>query len=770
MKDTNEKTEPLFFTDTNCKLLFDNMQSGVAYHEMIFENGKPVDFIFIAVNKAFEETIGLTNVEGKKGSELVPRIQESDPELFDICGRVAESGKPERIEYHIKALNRWYTSSLYSPKKGYFVSISEDITERKQAEKFVRKMQRQQKSILDNIPDIAWLKDNESRFIAVNSSFGRACGYNPNDLTGKTDLDIWPCDLAERYRADDREVMQSGKRKRVIEPLSDKEDGMQWIETIKTPVLDETGQVIGTVGIARDITERKRMEETLRKSEEQLRQFFEHLTIGVAVYEAFGDGENFIFVDMNPAGQRLSKVSIDAIRGKKITEIFPGVRELGLFKVLRDVWRTGETGYIPFQHYHDKRIQQWVENRVFRLPSGNVVAIYDDRTEHVRIEQELQRARKMESVGRLAGGVAHDFNNKLTVILGYTETILNQMAPDHPLHDNLIEIQIAAQHSADLVRQLLAFARQQAIAPKSLNLNVTVESRLNMLRRLIKEGIDLIWHPEGNLWSIHMDPSQIDQILTNLCLNARDAIADVGRIVIKTINISLDEFCTDHEGLVPGDYVVLAVSDDGHGMDKETIKNLFEPFFTTKDVGQGTGLGLATVYGIVKQNNGFINFDSEPGKGSTFRIYLPRHVETALKTGIPSPMEATTGGHETIMLVEDELSILKMAKEMLERLGYTTIAANDPMEAIRLAQAHAGQIHLLLTDVIMPKMNGQDLAKSLQMLYPEIKCLFMSGYTADVISHHGVLEEDIHFIQKPFSKTALAAKVREALGDTAPSE
>ena len=390
--------------------------------------------------------------------------------------------------------------------------------------------------------------------------------------------------------------------------------------------------------------------------------------------------------------------------------------------------------------------------------------VLSDITNRKRMEQKLVQSKKMESVGRLAGGIAHDFNNQLAVILGYIETILDQVDPTQSIHDDLIDIQMAARSSADLVRQLLAFAKKQPIIPKVIDLNAMVEGNLNMLRRLIGENIDIVTHLEVGLWPIHINPSQVDQVLTNLCINARDAIPGVGKIIIEASNTFLDDaYCTDHEGLVPGDYVVLAVSDDGHGMDKATIKNIFEPFFTTKDVGQGTGLGLATVYGVVKQNNGFITVDSEPGKGSTFRIYLPRHTDKAAQPITQSPSKSITGGHETIMLVDDDPSILKMTGKILKGLGYTVIATNVPMEAIRLAQERAGQIHLLLTDVIMPKINGQDLAKSLQTLYPELKCLFMSGYTADVIIQDGMLGKENHFIHKPFSKTALAAKVRDAL-------
>jgi CheY-like chemotaxis protein len=287
---------------------------------------------------------------------------------------------------------------------------------------------------------------------------------------------------------------------------------------------------------------------------------------------------------------------------------------------------------------------------------------------------------------------------------------------------------------------------------------------LKMLRRLIGEDIDLAWMPGKNLWPVKMDPSQIDQILANLSVNARDAIEGVGKITIETLDITFDEaYCAAHTDFTPGEYVLLAVSDDGCGMDKETQSKLFEPFFTTKAVGEGTGLGLATVFGAVKQNNGFINVYSEPGHGTTFKIYLPRHMgkaEQIQAKGLASPAER---GHETILLVEDEQAILEMTTMMLKHLGYRVLAASTPCEAIRLAEQHAGELHLLMTDVVMPEMNGRDLARRLLSLYPDIKRLFMSGYTANVIAHHGVLEEGVHFIQKPFSMMNLADKLRETL-------
>ncbi len=384
--------------------------------------------------------------------------------------------------------------------------------------------------------------------------------------------------------------------------------------------------------------------------------------------------------------------------------------------------------------------------------------------EQKHLQLQLIQAQKMESVGRLAGGVAHDFNNMLSIISGNAEMILQDVDRDFPFFENLQEISKAAERSTNLTRQLLAFARKQTIAPKVLDLNETLEGMLKMLRRLIGEDIDLAWLPKQDLWPVKVDPTQIDQMLTNLCINARDSIEGVGKVTIETGNVRFDEaYCLEHDEFIPGDFVVIAVNDNGCGMDKPTLENLFEPFFTTKEVGKGTGLGLATVYGIVKQNNGFINVYSELRCGTTFKIYLPRYAEVTEKASQKGSERAAVTGNETILVVEDEKGILQMTTKLLERLGYKVLSASSPLEAIRTAESHTGKIDILISDVVMPEMSGRDMAAKLLQAYPGLKCLFMSGYTADVIAHHGVLDEGIQFINKPFSIKALAAKVRDIL-------
>jgi signal transduction histidine kinase len=384
--------------------------------------------------------------------------------------------------------------------------------------------------------------------------------------------------------------------------------------------------------------------------------------------------------------------------------------------------------------------------------------------EREKLKTQLLQAQKLESIGRLAGGVAHDFNNMLSVILGRADLALRKVDPADSLHRDITQIRQAAQRSADLTRQLLAFARRQTIEPKILNLNEVINDMLNMLCRLIGEDIDLSWMPTENLGLVKMDPAQVDQILANLCVNARDAITGAGKILIETSNTAFDEtYCNEHPGFLPGEYIMLAVSDNGTGISDETLPNIFEPFFSTKKAGEGTGLGLSTVYGIVKQNKGFINVYSEPGQGTIFKIYLSRHNPTEKAKRSKTITYMPQGGSETILLVEDEPMVLNLARQMLESLGYQVLAVNAPSDALQVAEHYKGTIDLLVTDVVMPEMNGPQLAKQLTVIFPSLKTLYMSGYTANVIVHHGVVSEGVKLLQKPFSKEELAAKVHDSI-------
>ncbi len=390
--------------------------------------------------------------------------------------------------------------------------------------------------------------------------------------------------------------------------------------------------------------------------------------------------------------------------------------------------------------------------------------------EYREMQMQLLQTQKMDSIGQLAGGIAHDFNNMLSVILGHSEIAIGRLEQGgadtaNEVMSNLHSIRAAAERSAELTRQLLAFARKQSIQPRVIDLNRTVSGMLSMLKRLIGENIELDWAPSAQAGHVLMDPSQVDQILVNLCLNARDAISDAGRIAISTSSRSLDgDFCVHNPGCIPGDWAVITVADDGAGMDQATLDRLFEPFFTTKTAGHGTGLGLATIYGIVRQNDGFILVDSTPGKGSTFTVFLPRNGGMTAHNHLRQESSAgMIGGHETIMIVEDEPLIRELMVTMLEPLGYRIIAASGPVEAIGLARDGIGRIDLLVSDMVLPEMNGRELADRILGIKRGVRVLYISGYVDGVFGDKGVLEPGMHFLAKPFTLEELTSKIREVL-------
>jgi PAS domain S-box-containing protein len=650
--------------------------------------------------------------------------------------------------------------------------ISEDITERKRAEEKLR--------------------DSEARLaLAVKAT--EVGMFDWNVVTGESEWTEQYCsimgypptemrcyqDWADRVHPDDFSMVEERVRRAMAEKtpygaqyrISLPDGTLRFVEAKGLFTYDAVGNVSKMLGTVRDITQGKQAEQELRESEERYRNLIMHSPDAIFVnYQ-----DRVILV--NNACQRLFGArSAQELIGKSPYELFHQAFHRQLrerIHCLRNLSEPVSLVEEQIVRLDGEIVDVEVLTAPFPLYDTNAIhVILRDITERKRTEDEqeklqaqLNQAQKMESVGRLAGGVAHDFNNMLGVILGHSEMAMNEVDSSQPLYADLQEIQKAANRSADLTRQLLAFARKQTASPKVLNLNETVESMLKMLKRLIGENIELAWLPDENLWPVKIDPSQIDQILANLSVNACDAIDGVGKLTIRTENAIFDETCRQTDTwFVPGEYVVLTLSDDGIGMDEETRNRIFEPFFTTKEVGKGTGLGLATVYGIVKQNNGFIGVHSESGQGTTFKIYLPRHAGQTGEELMPNALKIPKGGGETVLLVEDEPTILNMTAKMLQRMGYNVLTASTPGEAMRLAEAHPGEIHLLMTDVVMPEMNGRDLAKNLLSIFSNIKRLFMSGYTADIIAHHGVLDPGVNFIQKPFSMQNLAAKLREALG------
>ncbi len=539
-----------------------------------------------------------------------------------------------------------------------------------------------------------------------------------------------------------------------------------WIRDRGFFIPDESGRAYSQLGLMEDITAIKESEEALQESEERNRAILNAIPDMIFVFNRDG-----VFTDFRSSDLTRLNLPPERFMGRNIFDVLPD--ELARL-TYENILAALDTGVAQIYKYRtgsgDK--PRHFESRMVAKGHGEVLAIVRDITDRIRSEEErgrlqaqLIQAQKMESVGRLAGGIAHDFNNMLGAITGYSELALRKMDGADPLRRYLDEILKTAVRSSDLTRQLLAFARQQVIEPKVISLNDTVEGILPMLRRLIGENIRLVWKPCADLWKVNVDPVQMDQILANLSINAKDAISEAGTITIETMNVEIDEaYSSETDSIQPGSYAVLIVSDTGSGMDRVTLERIFEPFFTTKELGHGTGLGLATVFGIVKQNSGFINVYSEPGNGSVFRIYIPglRDMEgTAEKI---SAIEVPFGRGETVLLAEDDPALMDITKALLEELNYSVIAAATPEQAIGFAEGYEGDISLLVTDIIMPQMNGRDLSERIKAIRPGIKLLFMSGYTADVIARQGIIREGISFIQKPFSLRDIALKIKEVLG------
>jgi PAS domain S-box-containing protein len=538
-----------------------------------------------------------------------------------------------------------------------------------------------------------------------------------------------------------------------------------------TRLMTPDGPVMMGVGI--DITERKRAEEEREKTERSYQLLVKN--IPAVVYKGYVDGAVEFFDNKIQAVIGYSMEDFASGKLKWTELIHPedaAAAKRSLLQALR-----GEREYV--REYRVKRLDgqyAWVQER------SQIVCHEDGRIDYIsgvlfdvrerkrseeekeKLEAQFSQAQKMEAIGRLAGGVAHDFNNMLSVILGYSELALRKLQPIDPIYKELKAVQEAANRSADLTRQLLAFSRKQTISPRVVDLNEQTRAMERLLTRIIGEDINLTLNLLPGLWPVYMDPAQLDQIVANLAVNSRDAMPEGGKLMVETANTIVDaDFCKSHGGLTPGDFVMLAVTDTGCGVDRETLDHVFEPFFTTKPEGKGTGLGLATVYGIAKQNNGFVYIYSELGRGTTVKVYLPRYVGHEAAVPAPPKEGSPAGGWETILLVEDESQIRQLAKTILETLGYRVLEASSPGEAIVLCEKHPRSIHLLLTDMVMPNMNGKELEGKIRAMMPRVRTLFMSGYTGDVIAQHGVFDETVHFLPKPFSVRSLAEKVRQVL-------
>jgi len=768
--------EELRKSEEKYRLIAENMADVITIMDM--------NLRFTYVSPSIRQLRGFTVEEAM--TQTIDRIM--TPESLRFVSRVFEeemqleaagTAHPDRSrilileEYKKDGSTAWVENTLSfirdkDQKPVGILAVARDITAHKQADEDVRIAKARLEDLYENAPDMFLSVDAATAdILECNDTLIKVTGYVKEEIIGKPVFTLYHPDCLEQARQVFQFFLNTGEVHDAELQIKRKDGTRIFVNLNATAVRDENGKILHSRSIWRDITAIKKAEQVLHESELRYRTILEQAADAVFIHDETGR-----IIDVNQkACQSLGYTRTELI-SKYIEDIDPEAIQAGKDTLWSSILAGGQVTFESRQIRKNGSVfPVEVTLGSVNLPNNPVIlGIVRDISERKKAEEErkslqdqLLQAQKMESVGRLAGGVAHDFNNMLSVIIGHAEMAMEQMDTGNAVYVDLQEIRTAAQRSSDLTRQLLAFARRQTVSPVVLNLNDTVSSMLKMLRRLIGEDINLVWKPGQSVGKIKIDPIQIDQILANLLVNAKDAIPGVGEVFIETADAEFDEaFCRTHAGFFPGRFVMIAVRDSGKGMDQESLDHIFEPFYTTKEVGRGTGLGLATVYGIVRQNNGFIMVDSEPGRGTTFTIYFPKSFES-VEDKQEDMKTMPCSGTETVLLVEDEAAILNLGKTILHRYGYSVLSAETPDKAISLSENHPGEIHLLVTDVIMPEMNGSDLKEILVRRHPRIKCLFISGYTADAISDHGVLDDGIHFLQKPFSVHELAEKVREAL-------
>lgn len=726
-------------------------------------------------------------VKQRARSALHFAIHASEPGALFVCTH------PERSHFsgqHVTLARRFSVLAMQALQKIEFSSRLADLQARLDAEvglvaanKKLAKGQLQLRQVIDLVPHMIYAKDRDGRFIMANKSTADGCGTTADSVVGRQYpalLGATPAEY-ESFLADDREVIDSGKPKVIPEESFTYPNGHTGVlETTKIPFT--AAGIPAVLGISIDITERRRAEEELKRlvfeKDKRVKELGCLYGIGTSIrrHESI---ETILqeVVELIPSGWRYPEIARARIvfDGKEVvSESFEECK----WYLSSEFDVRGKRGIVEVFYLEDRpkadqgpflKEERDLLNAIARM-LGEMIERKATEKEMDQLEEQYHQAQKMESIGRLAGGVAHDFNNLLAVILLTSELMSSGLHERDPLLDDIRQISDAARRGETLTRQLLAFSRRQVLQPVTLTVNRTLESLDEMLRRLIGEDVDLVTATAPELWKIVADPGQIEQIVMNLVVNARDAMPGAGKLTIETANVDLDEeYAGRHSDVTPGPYVMLAVSDTGHGMDAETRERVFEPFFTTKEKGRGTGLGLSTVYGIVKQHGGNIWVYSEPGEGTAFKVYLPRAAVDAPCESSAPDAAGDLRGAETVLVVEDETPVLKAAVRMLERQGYTVLQARDGLEAQTVANGYEGRIHLLLTDVVMPKASGPETADRLRAGRPEMKVLFMSGYTDEAIVHRRVLDKRMHFVQKPFTVDLLARSVRKALDEPAPS-
>ena len=620
-------------------------------------------------------------------------------------------------------------------------------------------------AIIEGTTAATYVKDLQGRYLLMNSAGAALFGKSAPEILGKDDASLFSPESAQRIIARDRQTVESGMVETYEEEITVEGVTRAYLST-KGPYRDAQGRVVGLVGSSLDVTDRYHAIEALAESEERFRTIFDGSPVAMAVL-----GKEGSVVASNSACRQMLGLGEDDLHNTAVFDELTHPEDRAADAAKFQEMLSGQLEY-------DRREKRYIlrdGQRVFadlhlyliRDKKGApryIIGISVDVTERKSLENQLRQAQRMETIGRLAGGVAHDFNNLLTVIKGYCDLLLERKSAAGASLPQLEHIAKAAEQAASLTRQLLAFSRQQVLQPKVFSLNTLVSNTDSMLRRLISEDVEMVTIMSKNIGAIKADPGQMEQVILNLVINACDAMPKGGTLTLETANVELDEsYAQSHLATLPGSYVMLAVSDTGMGMDEETQAHIFEPFFTTKELGKGTGLGLSMVYGIVKQSGGYIWVHSEIGKGSAFKVYLPRVFEQEQEIASPFPASTALQGKETILLVEDDPLVRELALEILKSRGYFVLVADHPETAIQLCRQHPGKIHLVLTDVVMPGMNGSQMVDEIAAMRPGISVLFMSGYTDTAIIRDRNFDQATAFLQKPFGPTVLGKRVREML-------
>ncbi|MGD9946921.1 MAG: PAS domain S-box protein [Desulfobulbus sp.] len=732
------------------------------------------DGCYLEINAGFSQVSGWSadEVIGHSSIELGLWTKEERREALSL---VQAHGRLENFPFMLKLKSGelhhalMFLTPIEVNGKECLYFMARDINILKFAQMHLEQERSHLRNLLQTVPALIWMKDPQGIYLSCNSRFERFIGQKEATIIGQTDFNFFEQKEAEWFHAYDQKAIDNKAASINEEWITYADDGhRELLETIKTPMYDADGQLLGVLGIAWDITEKKRVEEELLKERSRFINLVD--SVDGIVWET--DARTLTFTYVSREAQRLLGYPIDDWSGDRFwwQHLHPEDRER-VYGATVDATAKGEDHELSYRFLAADGRTVWIQDRInVVLENGQprwrrgimVDTTQEKEAEHRRhtLENQLRQAQKIEAVGRLAGGVAHDFNNQLSVILGYADLIQQSHVTEEKRHAYINQIIRAASQSRDITRQLLAFSRQEEITPQVLDLNLLVKGIKKGLGRLIREDIRVEVRTTPDLWPVFMDSTQLDQILMNLIVNARDAIVGHGLVSIETANVTLDAGFTDqYPDFAPGDYVQLSIRDTGKGMTRETMLHIFEPFFTTKETGKGTGLGLATVYGIVTQNKGQIVVQSRLGKGTTFRVFLPRsHAlpSTALERPTAGVLPQYSG---TILLVEDEETVRQMAQDILKASGYTVLVASSPTEALKICNNPQQHIDLLLSDVIMPEMNGRELYQRIRSLRPELKTVFMSGYAGDILQEESDCQ--VPLIKKPFTLQSLLKTIEE---------